>query len=362
MGSVSGRIDYQVVADFLSPDFSLWEIADAQVPVFLSVAAPRADGVTGLKPRLPSGRGLWRSQSLMSAAAEALELVSILARPEHIPGEIVVNGTGQHCCRAIHVFTGAELAVPAQEAILDYAGVTGEQAVAEADTSGCAAELSRAEALQRAALELIERDALSAWWHGQHMRPRMPLGEALLHYPRLLAHCERRSRQTVILDISTDIPVACAAAVSWDEKGRKVAIGSAAHQVFEIAALNALTEMFQTEVSCRAAGSSNADLDNWTQTVSIATFPHLCGADRSSSSLYHQHNLQPTDALRHAGFDVYSIDFSLADAPLHVMRAIVPGLTGLGRHRSRKRILQLRERRNWRTGPQGDDLVEIDPF
>ena len=54
-------------------------LAVADCPVFLAIACPEADGVTGLKPRLPAGRGLSQAEALITAAAEAVELRASLA-------------------------------------------------------------------------------------------------------------------------------------------------------------------------------------------------------------------------------------------------------------------------------------------
>jgi ribosomal protein S12 methylthiotransferase accessory factor len=280
-----------------------------------------------------------------------------------MPVPVSEDSGGRHICRAASVTGTGTIDIPAQDVILDHAAVTGEPFTAEADTSGCAAGMDFEDALKRALLELIERDALSAWWYGRHIRRQLPLTTALAEFPRLLAHCETRSRHTQLLDISTDVPVRCVASVSWDTEGRDVAIGSAAHPNLEIAALSALTEMFQTEASFRVSGLENAELENWNQTVSIDGFSQLRGSERLADGLYHHRNLGPMEALREAGFQVYSMDFTLPGAPLNVVRAIVPGLTGLGRHKRPERIHQLRKSLRWTFVEKGGrDLEVIDPY
>ena len=64
----------------LAQDFQLQPLEDLNRPVFLVVALPVHEGVTGRKPRLPAGRGLTPQQALVSAGADALELRASLAQ------------------------------------------------------------------------------------------------------------------------------------------------------------------------------------------------------------------------------------------------------------------------------------------
>ena len=66
---------------------------------------------------------------------------------------------------------------------------------------------------------------------------------------------------------------------------------------------------------------------------------------------------------RRPGFQAYYCDFSQPDMPLSVVRAIIPGLSGLGSSRSVTRIHSLRQSQGWQTTLlPGGDLEAGDPY
>ena len=64
----------------LAQDFRIMPLHAPEAPLFLAVALPVDEGVTGLKPRLPAGRGFTPHQAMLAAGAEALELRASLAQ------------------------------------------------------------------------------------------------------------------------------------------------------------------------------------------------------------------------------------------------------------------------------------------
>jgi ribosomal protein S12 methylthiotransferase accessory factor YcaO len=349
--------------EFISKDFSLCEIDDPESPVFLAAALPKREGVTGRKPRLPSGRGIWSGQAQVAAAAEAIELMSLLPGPgKRQPVQSQQPG-GLHYCLAKHADSTEQIAIEAQRVYLDYAAVNDEPQIWDADSSGCAAGTSQQEALNRAVLELVERDALATWWYGRHWRQKLDLAAAIHNYPRLVAACETRDRTTVMLDISTDIAVYCIASISWDSSGKDVAIGASADTAFEAAALSALTEMFQTESSLRLADSFNTQHASLRNALSVESFPHIRGAEMNMSLPVAKVSVAPIDTLKAAGLEAYFVDLTLESSPLSVVRAFVPGLGGMGPNISTRRILDLRYKFQWPTDLVGDEVADsIDPF
>lgn len=350
--------------EFISKDFSLCEIDDPESPVFLAAALPKREGVTGRKPRLPSGRGIWRGQAQVGAAAEAIELMSLLPRPGGRHSVRSQQLGGLHYCLAKHADSTEQIAIEAQRVYLDYAAVNDEPQIWDADSSGCAAGPSQREALDRAVLELVERDALAAWWYGRHWRQRLDLAAAIHNYPRLVAACETRDRTTVMLDISTDTAVYCVASISWDSCGKDVAIGASADTGFEAAALSALTEMFQTESSLRLADSFNSQHASLRNNLSVQSFPHIQGVEMNMPlPVAKQRSGGLTDTLKAAGFETYFVDLTLESSPLCVVRAFVPGLGGMGPNISTQRILDLRYKFQWATDLVGNEVAaSIDPF
>ena len=82
-----------------------------------------------------------------------------------------------------------------------------------------------------------------------------------------------RQRRTVMFDIATDINVPCVAAVSSEQDGTAVAVGFAADFDIAKAALSAIVEMIQIEISLRAACAAEKPPPlwrTWLQDVSMA--------------------------------------------------------------------------------------------
>jgi ribosomal protein S12 methylthiotransferase accessory factor len=101
-------------------------------------------------------------------------------------------------------------------------------------------------------LELIERDAASLWWRGgSRARSIAPEDDAHIMAEALLLRLRQSAsaRRSWLLDITTDIGVACVAAVSCLEDGFGFAFGLAARPTLKAAARSAILEMCQIELA-----------------------------------------------------------------------------------------------------------------
>jgi hypothetical protein len=90
----------------------------------------------------------------------------------------------------------AERFVPAE---LCYLGVPGR--FYYANTNGCAAADSRADAMLRALYELAERDAVALWWYSRARRPRIKVD-----HPAATI-MERARRKFWVLDLTHDLGI-----------------------------------------------------------------------------------------------------------------------------------------------------------
>jgi ribosomal protein S12 methylthiotransferase accessory factor len=149
---------------------------------------------------------------------------------------------------AIELATGATVALPAA-LFLRGAAETLPVTAMRPLGSGIAAGRTRAEAEEHAVLELIERDAAARWWcfgRPGHALSDGRLGEGYRAVERALDR-PAKLRRSWLLDISTHVPVV--AALSCTEDGHALAVGLAARRSLGAAAVAALLEMCQMELS-----------------------------------------------------------------------------------------------------------------
>ncbi len=314
----------------LERDFQILPLDAPDAPLFLAVALPTDEGVTGLKPRLPAGRGLTSQQAILAAGAEALELRASLAQ-HHLERLARLPRRGGFAdCEAEDLLTHATVPVPAQEVYLDCAAVLDEPLRCDANSTGCAVGRDRDAALATALWECIERDALALWWHGN--RPAGALALELIdpHQPRLFWWLHQRRRRTMLLELTTDIGLPVVAAVSSEPGGWQVALGAAARPELEDAALAAVTEMVQTEVSldlARQAGDPEAAA--WSHFASTGVQPQFQPGLRTAIRSVAKGMLPLLERLAELGHRALSVDLTLPGDPMPSVRVLVPGLCAM---------------------------------
>ncbi|HWO12354.1 MAG TPA: TOMM precursor leader peptide-binding protein, partial [Polyangiaceae bacterium] len=122
-----------------------------------------------------------------------------------------------------------------------------EHRFAWADSNGCAAGNSMAEAIMQGFLEVVERDAVALWWYNQTRVPGVDMDTFGDPYvARLREHYARINRDVWMLDITTDVGIPTFAAVSRQrQREERIALGFGAHLDAKLALLRALTEMNQ---------------------------------------------------------------------------------------------------------------------
>jgi thiazole/oxazole-forming peptide maturase SagD family component len=312
----------------LIQDFRIMALDEPDAPLFLAVALPLEDSVTGLKPRLPAGRGMTLKQAMLSAGAEALELRSSLAQQHAARLQSLPRCDGLVMVEATDMASGAIVAVPAQSVFLDCAAVMHEPVREDANSTGCAVGPDRDGAMARALWECVERDAVALWWHGHRQGGAVATEVIDALQPRLFWWLHQRQRVTRLIEVTSDIGLPVVVAVAADPDGRRVAIGSAARPVLAEAALAAVTEMVQTEVSldhARAAGDPEALY--WIATASLEQQPQFtAGPERQTAPMELPALLARLADLGHRAL---AVDLTLPEDPLPTMRVLVPGLCAM---------------------------------
>jgi YcaO-like protein with predicted kinase domain len=320
--------------------FEVEELDLPESPVFVAVAIPTGEKVTGLKPRLPAGRGLSASQAMLSAAAESVELLASLAQnSDRSRNTFKIEGGLAHIL-AINITGGADEYFPAQHVYLDWAATTHEPVIYNADSNGSASGATWPEALERALLECIERDAMAIWWYGRQNRHHLPASSLDRLAPRLSWWLSHRQRHFLMIDVTSEIGVPVVAAVSFDDDGRHVAMGSAAALDTGRAAVLAVTEMIQMEVSM-SMGPPNDELRLWFTKVSVKEMkqfrPSVYSAERQTRMETQPPNIQKQ--LEKNGHQVFSIDLTRKNDLLFTCRVIAPTLSPLHGTPKRDRII-----------------------
>jgi thiazole/oxazole-forming peptide maturase SagD family component len=203
-------------------------------------------------------------------------------------------------------------------------------------SSGVAAGPDTAAALERALLELIERDAAAMWWLGG--RQGGSIGGALMCLAATMLTKLRQSdtsRITQFIDITTEIGVPVVAACSHDLTGHGLAVGIASRPKQEDAADAALRELGQMELSAVLAalkrqGAGDAALNE-------ADRRHLRRAEFNATDcpLLTAARVSGTGdipgcaigkAIHSSGYPVASIDLTRPELGIAVVRAVCAGL------------------------------------
>lgn len=322
-----------VLRQTLAFDYRIIALEMPTSPVFMAVALPLAPEVTGLKPRLPSGRGLSLPQAMVSAGAEAVELRASLGWTNSARIAALPQKDGRRMIEAQNLHNGETVLVPAQTVFLDHAAATGEPLQTDARSTGCATAVNRQIAIDMALLECIERDAIAFWWHGNVPAFRLPLERIDPLSPRLLWWLQTRVRQTRLLGLASQTGVPVVVAVSCGADGHTVAYGAAARFDTDDACLAAITEMVQTETAFFAAlaaapdnGAAQAARD-WQTYACMQVQPQFNPASEGPPPSWTQHDRASLLA-RCAALDlqVLAVDLTLPDDPLATIRVLVPGL------------------------------------
>jgi len=315
----------------LAPDFALMPLDLPGCPVFVAMACPLSDGVTGCKPRLPAGRGVTLHQALIAAGAEAVELRASLAQSHLADLARCPRDHGLAQVTARDLRTGAEVRLPAQSVYLDAAEALSEPLLSDATSTGCAAGQTAAVAARAGLWECVERDALALWWHGGRAPGALALDVLDARHPRLSWWLDGRDRAVRLFDLTSDIGLPVVAALSADATGRRIALGSAAGLTLAEAALAAVTEMVQTEIGMEQARQArDPEVAAWDTHADWTALPQFRPDPDRPASAAPMTGQALLDRLHRLGHQVLVHETTLPGDPLPSVRVLVPGLCAMG--------------------------------
>lgn len=243
-----------------------------------------------------------------------------------------------------------------------------------ADSNGCAAGNTVAEAIVQGFLELVERDAYAIWWYNRLQRPELDLSRFEDTYVReFRKELADRGRKLWVLDITSDLGVPTYVAIThWLKDGREnVEFGSGAHFDARIALLRALTELNQF-LSLGLMGGGTGDkssLDGVTP-LRMQDYPYLTpNGDRPAQpdldvkfgALHTHEQVVACVALaKQAGHDVLVLDQTRPDIGVPVVRVVAPGLRHFYRRFGPGRLYDVPVRSGWL--PAAREEAELNPI
>jgi ribosomal protein S12 methylthiotransferase accessory factor len=267
--------------------------------------------------------------------------------------------------------------LPSRFCYYDYQGVDlpGDHPFCHADSNGCSSGGSLEEAILQGFFEVVERDAVSLWWYNRLRRPAIdPAGLDDAFLARMMTHYRSVGRTLHVLDLTTDLGVPVAAAVSATTEGARILVGFGAHLDASIAVLRALSELnqillFDGEIDRQTNTSVDDALWRWLDHETLAGHSYLTPADGpplAASSMTKPSFATLAEAVRHcvglvaAEHDFIVHDHSRPDLPLNCVRVVVPGLRHFWNRRGPGRLFDIPVKMGWLARPH--DEGELNPL
>ncbi len=251
-----------------------------------------------------------------------------------------------------------------------------------ADSNGTASGATLEEAMFHGLLELIERDGVAMWWYNRLRMPEIALdGIDDRLVGAMVAHYGTLGRDVRLIDLTTDVGVPVAAALSINREGARPILGLGAHLDPRIAAVRALSELNQMlmfenvrEDARIAPHSMGSAAVNFINNGAVDRQPYLLprpGSPRRIDELPAPFDgtsvaggfRHIVDRLAAMGHDTIAFDYGRTDLPLACARVVVPGLRHFWSRRGPGRLYDVPVRLGWLPKPLAEaDLNPIGFF
>lgn len=218
---------------------------------------------------------------------------------------------------AIRLRDSSPAFVPAAQTYLGFFSAAGESTYT-ASSNGCAAGRTVRDAVERALLELIERDALAIWWYNQIQRPELDLNQNA-EIEAIRAALDEERRTLTLLDISHDLGIPVVVAYTADKGGKGIYFGSAADVSYDQAAVRAASEMLQFWFWGKVSADP-AFRKHWLDTESLATQPWLLPSCTTNAAV------QAADCSSLADLDPLVVNLTRDRIGVPVVRVVIPEL------------------------------------
>lgn len=277
---------------------------------------------------------------------------------------------------------GAQRWLPSRYCYFGYADTASpegaDNAFCAADSNGCASGSTLEEAILQGFLELVERDACALWWYNRVRRPAFDLDVSDDPFVRRVrAHYLARGREIAVLDLTNDLGIPVAIAVSWQASdGSSIVLGLGAHLDAGIAVSRALAEMNQmlvleTETAKARAGApaaADGTLADWIVNKTLSTEPYcvpdglvrLDAYPRPAISDLKDAVERCVRAVADKGMDMIVLDHSRPEIDFSAARVVVPGMRHFWARLREGRLFEAPVRMGWLQRPLAEE--ELNPI
>jgi len=257
-----------------------------------------------------------------------------------------------------------------------------DNAFCVADSNGCASGSTVEEAILQGFLELVERDACALWWYNRVRRPAFALEK--LDDPfvqRNLVHYRRLGRGVAVLDLTNDIGIPVAIALSWKEKdGKSIVLGLGSHLDAGIAVSRALAEMNQMLIleseteklkdkePPKSAPVEEGGLQDWIENKSLESEPYCVPEGVVDLGSYTRPKVTDLKdavercvrAVSDKGMDMIVLDHSRPEIDFAAARVVVPGMRHFWARFRPGRLFQAPVEMGWMKKPLTE--TEVNPI
>ncbi len=257
--------------------------------------------------------------------------------------------------------------------MIAYDGYPSELSIfGRADSNGNAASAtSRTEALLSGLLETIERDAISIWFYNRLRRPAANTSGSTL-YPALQHRFEDAyNRNLWVLDLTTDLGVPVAAALSSERASgpERILYGFGAGVTLAQAVDKALIEICQLTVSLEHTPPSPSkkrdallefarDHDRWLEEATLKAHSYLLPDDQAVATPVQKWPGTKAGALSAIlrqcsakNYEVYALDLTRPVLGAPVVKIFCPDLVFFWRRFGKRRLYEVPVQMGWRNAP-----------
>jgi bacteriocin biosynthesis cyclodehydratase domain-containing protein len=253
-----------------------------------------------------------------------------------------------------------------------------------ADSNGCAAGTSLADAVTRGLYELVERDAVAIWWYNRLARPGLRLevtGDPEL--ARIGAEHDHLGREVWALDLTADLGISTYVAISrrLDAEPEDIVLGFGANLDRGRALRHAVLEMnhiLPAVLPANRTGDGDYPYPEpaqkaWWRSATVENQPYLLPSSwlecLPAAETGRMHSKEPRPlgrlltTLDAAGLEVLVLDLTRPDVRLHVAKVIVPGLRHFWARLAPGRLYDVPVSLGWLSAPPlEEDLNPVSMF